>query len=113
MYSRIGKMRHKISIKSPTGVQNTFGEPFIDNTTGGQYLYQNIWASVEPLIGKEFYDSKKIQSEATLKIRVRYMTGIESDMLIEHNSKKYQVVGNPINPEESNRELIIMCKEVT
>ena len=125
MYIKLGKLKNLISIKRPLDFQNEYGEQTDDLTwsnsdltweqaeaTWDNYLYKDVWASIEPLIGKEFYDAKKIQSEATVKIRIRFKSGIESNMQVEHGTKLYEIISIE-NPYIENKELILMCKEVT
>ena len=104
----IGKMNKIISIKTQSNTsQDTFGQV----NTSETFVAQNISASIEPLMGKEYYAAKQIQSEAEFKITIRYRAGITSNMTVEYGNRKFKIIGLQ-NPEERNRYLMIMCKEV-
>lgn len=97
----------KIDIKEPSTTQDEYGQPidgYVDITTG-------IWASVEPVIGREFYAAEQVQSEARIKVRTEYIEGIKEKMVVFHGTRKLEVV-SVINPKEQNRELLLMCKEL-
>ena len=101
-------MREIISIRKPTFTQDGFGQPVITYTD----VHKDIFASIEPLIGKEYYAAKQIQSEAQYKIKIYYVDDVDSSMVVIHGTKTYEIVSPPQNPKSYNRQTILMCKEV-
>jgi len=71
----------------------------------------NTWASVEPLRGKELFQAKQFQSKVDVKITTRYSTLINAKSKITANGNDY-FVEVPINTEERNKELVLMCYKV-
>lgn len=103
-----GKLRHRVTIQrlvtgSPT--QNAGGEPdasWADVAT--------VYASIEPLRGRELLVAQQINSEVTGTIRVRYRAGLTSADRIKFGTRYYDVLGIT-NPEERNRELLLQVRE--
>ena len=69
-----------------------------------------IWASVEPLKGREFFAAQKENAETTVRITIRYRSGISPDMRIKYGDKIYEI-NAIIDVEERHNELQIMCQE--
>jgi SPP1 family predicted phage head-tail adaptor len=101
-----GELRHKITIQKLVNIQDTFGQPveqWPDVVT--------VWASVNPIIGREFFAAQQVNSEVTHKIKMRYRSDITSDMRIKLGNRIFDIISPPINPGEKKIELQIMCKE--
>ncbi len=67
-------------------------------------------ASVEPLIGKEYFAASGEQSSVTTKIRLRYeslLADLNTKDRIVHGSDIYNIE-SVINPHKRNRQLIVM-----
>jgi SPP1 family predicted phage head-tail adaptor len=101
-----GKLRHKITIEQRSTTPNSFGEPANTWTT-----FLTRWASVEPIIGKEFFSSQQVQAEVTTKIRIRNAPGVLPQMRVIFGSKIYDIQAI-MDIEEKGKEVLLMCKEV-
>ncbi|KPJ82789.1 MAG: hypothetical protein AMS17_18665 [Spirochaetes bacterium DG_61] len=103
---RAGKLRHKIIIQDYTESQDrSYGEvtkPWSD--------YETVWASIEPIRGREFWESQQINAEVTAKITIRHLYGINTKMRVKYGSRIFKII-SVINPEERNVELQLMVKE--
>lgn len=82
-----------------------FGEP---NTSWEEL--DTVWAAIEPISGREFWAQQQVQSEITVRVRVRYRDDITKGMKIEYNSKEYRIK-YVIDQDESHIELQLMCSE--
>ena len=104
---RAGRLRHKITIERQSATEDAHGERIDTWAT-----LAIRWASVEPLNGKEFFASSGEQSQITTRIRLRYDSTL-SDLAppdrISFNSVIYNIE-SVINPNELNKDLILMCK---
>lgn len=96
----------KITIKQESTTQDEYGQPTHDWTT-----VVTCWASIEPVIGKEFYAAEQAQSDVTIKIRTEYITGILPKMKIVYATRIFEI-DSVINYKEQNRDLIFMCREL-
>jgi SPP1 family predicted phage head-tail adaptor len=103
---RAGKLRHKVTIQDYTESQDSYG-----TVTKTWADYATVWASIEPVKGREFWESQQINAEVTAKVILRYLEGVTPKMRVKHGSRIFQVI-SVINPEERNRELQLMVKEV-
>jgi SPP1 family predicted phage head-tail adaptor len=103
-----GKLRHRITIQQESETSDSMG--------GNTIMWNDVatvWASINPLSGKEYYDAEQVQSEVSHKIRIRYRSGITSDMRIDFKGRIFKIVSPPINWEERDREMMLMCREET
>ena len=100
-----GDLRHLITIETPTITQGDYGEPTVVWST-----FKTIRVSIEPLRGREFFDSEKFNSEVTHKIKMRYLGGLTSKMRIKFGTRYFNIL-SVININERNRELHLMCAE--
>jgi len=100
------KLRHRVIMQQNQPTINAFGEEtehWVDIAT--------VWASVEPLKGREFFAAQKENSETTVRITIRYRSGISPDMRIKFDGKIYEI-NAIIDVEERHIELQLMCKEL-
>jgi len=101
----IATLRHRITIEQVTETVNSVGEPIITWTT-----FAIVWASVAPLDGREFWASKQINSEVTGKIKIRYLSGINTKMRVLFGSRVFDIEAI-LNVEERNKEMTLLVKE--
>jgi SPP1 family predicted phage head-tail adaptor len=67
MAIQAGRLRHRIDVQSSTEAADIYGE---DDPT---WVTDNVvWASVEPITGKELDDAKNIIANVTHKVFIRY-----------------------------------------
>ena len=103
-----GKLKQRVTIEQPVaGTRSGLGTP----TTWASVA--TVWASVEPLQGREYLAAQQAQSEVTTRVRLRYLAGITAAMRINHGGTIYNIVSPPINPNLRNQELILMCAQQT
>ena len=100
-------MRNIINIKQRAESYNSFGEP-IDTW---QTVYPNIWASKEPLLGREYFSAEATQSQVEVKFRTYYFDGVKNEMRIECDGEIFEIL-SAINVKSLNRELLMYCKKV-
>lgn len=104
---RPGQLRHRIEIQALTVTPGSMGEPTETWATSA-----TIWGAVYPLKGKEWFESKgkAIRAEVTHRVHIRYMPGITPKHRVKFGSRIFRIE-SVLNPEERNRELILMCCE--
>lgn len=101
----IGQFRHRVTIQKYTANLDSFGQEvkeWVDICT--------VWASVEPLRGREFFRAQTIHAEVTTRITIRYKGGISPKMKVVFDGRCFDIL-SVINPEEKNKEIHLMCKE--
>lgn len=73
--------------------------------------YLTLWASREPLRGREFFAAAAENAEATVKYRVRYRTDIRSDMRIYDRGRIHNIIAPPLeDPYGDRKETHIMAE---
>lgn len=102
-----GRLRHRVTIKYKVSTPNALGEEVVIWTD-----LDTVWASVEPLRGREYMDSRQAQADVDTRIRMRYQDGIaiRPSMRIYFGSRVFEIV-SVINVWEKRRELQVMCRE--
>lgn len=82
-----GKLRHIISIEEPIETQD------IDGSIIKSWAISNsgVYASIEPLSGKEFISAKQEQHSITARITIRYKSGITTKSRVNYNNKIYNI----------------------
>lgn len=102
---RAGTLRRRIVIETPTETQDTFGEP---DVTWSEFA--SIRASVEPLAGREFFQSRQFDAEISTRFIMRYVSGITAKMRVKYDSRYFDI-NAVINVDDRNRETVLMCTE--
>lgn len=77
-------------------------------------LATGIWAKVEPLSGKEYWQGQQNLSKIDTRFTIRYSTsvsGIKVNSRILYDSDYYEVK-SIINTNSANKELIIMTEKL-
>lgn len=103
---RAGRLRHRVTIQSKTVTQNSYGEEVITWTD-----VDTVWASIEPLRGREFEELRRAGADLTTRIVMRYQAGIVPEMRATEGGHTYDIL-SVVNVEERDRELHLMCREV-
>lgn len=100
-----GWLRHRVTIEEKLPSQNGFGEEIV---TWGEVA--TVWASVEPLRGREYRAADSEQAEMTTRIRARWRDGVIPTMRASWNGHVFDIE-QVIRPLERKREMILMCRE--
>lgn len=100
--------RYKIDFLKHTKTKDEYGEP-IDSW---EPFKTGIWASKDPLIGKEFFTALTTDNKVEVKFNMRFIPDITSDMRIRHGNEIYEIIGPPVNVKGLNRELLCYCRLV-
>lgn len=104
---KAGKLRHKITLQHNRPQQNPLGEPLPDWVD----YADNLSAEVVPLNGKEFYGAQQINTELTTKIRIRWCPNVKAGDRVIFKERLFLIATPPINVDEKNHELVLMCRE--
>lgn len=71
-------------------------------------VYTSIWASAEPLTGREFFAAGQTQAEVTTRFRVRYRADIAPTMRVVWRGQPYDIVA-VLDREGAKHMLELMC----
>ncbi len=103
-----GKLRHRIVIQQATEAQDGYGEPGLSWST-----WATVYARVEPLSGREYFNSPADQTlaEVTHRITIRYRDGITPTLRVVWKGQVFDIEA-VIEVESRGRELHLICREV-
>lgn len=74
-----GKLDQRITLQRRLEERNDIGEAVITYVNAAI-----VWASVEPLSGRELYAAQQTQSEVTTRIRIHWRRGVSERMRVRH-----------------------------
>lgn len=102
-------MRTKITLLALQADYDPEGEPTNDwQPVEG---LTDLWASKEPLLGREFFAAEQTQSRAEVKFRTYYVAGVTNEMRVQDSEGTYSIL-SAINVKSLNRELLMYCRKV-
>lgn len=102
----IGKLRHRVTIQNKVTLPDGYG-----GVTSTWQDVATVWASVEPLNGRELYAAQQVKTELSHRVRIRYMSGIKPEMRIAFDNRTFEIEAI-IDPEERHESLELLCSEV-
>ena len=70
--------------------------------------FLKVWAKIEPLRGRAFYEQYKEKTEDLSKITIRYRDNIDNSMVVQYKNRLYRI-NAVIDPYESHVKLELMC----
>lgn len=82
----LGELNKRITIETLTTVINENGfeeEQWV--------LWKTVWAKVQNLYGREFFQASAVQQEKTVKFTIRYLKDINERMRIKFQGKQYNI----------------------
>ena len=101
-----GRLDKRITIERMESGQDELGQPI-----EGWISTYSVWASIEPLQGREYIAAMAAQAERTVRIRLRYLPGIVPTMRVVYQGRVFSLTA-VINVREENRELQLMALEM-
>jgi SPP1 family predicted phage head-tail adaptor len=101
-----GKLRHRIAFYSKVVVRDAYGQETITWT-----LAFTVWGAVEPLLGREFLESRREEASVSSRIRIRKRDGVSPEMRATWDGHIYDITGI-LEVRTENREIVLMVNEV-
>jgi len=109
MSLRAGTLRHQVTIQQPTdalaGTYNDVSRTWSSITDGS-----DIWASIEPIQGRELWHAMQAKSAITHRVTIRYIADVTSKMRVIFGTRTFEIV-SVINPMELGEMLELLCVE--
>lgn len=102
-----GRLNKRISIEAPA-------DPPVQTASGAVQKtwvpFATVWASFEPLSGKEIFAAQQYSSEATHRVTIRYRAGLTSKMRIKLGTRAFDILSE-MNEMERNQDIVMICQE--
>ena len=102
---RLGPLRQRVNIQARSTTVDAFGQE--SETWATVYT---VWASVEPLSGRELLAAQQVQGETTHRVRMRFQAGITTSHRILFNLRPFNIQ-SVINKNEAGAFLELLCTE--
>lgn len=102
---RLGPLRQRVNIQARSATVDAFGQ---ESETWATVA--TVWASVEPLSGRELLAAQQVQGETTHRIRMRYQAGVTTSSRLLFNLRPFDV-RSVINKNEAGAFLELLCTE--
>lgn len=99
--------RHKIDFLHLVKIRDEYGE----YTENWEPFREKIWASMDPLLGNEYFTSLTTDTKVEVKFNMRYVEGITNEMRIRHGEEIYEIL-SAVNVKGLSRELLCYCRLV-
>ena len=68
-----------------------------------------VWASAQPLRGREFFAAGAMQSEASVRFRIRHRAGVTGAMRVLWRGVAHALVAEPIDVDGGRHTLELMA----
>ena len=101
-----GQLDKRVKIQQATEARDAHGQP-IETWSD----LASVWASIEPLRGREFFAARQFQAETTHKVTIRHRAGIGPRMRLLFGSRVFRIEA-VIDPRERHEALELMCVEI-
>lgn len=107
---RCGKMRHVVTLQSPPTDSDSFGQSSTTWVTVGVFR-----AFVKPLQGRELAIAQQLRADISHSVTMRWLgTSVKVDGTMRLLYKgRYLNIISVINVDERNKELDLVCQEIT
>jgi SPP1 family predicted phage head-tail adaptor len=100
-----GKYRHIVTFQRLSKAQDSYGQ----NTIWEDAFTARV--GIFPISGREILTVDVKNGEISHRIHIRYTKGIDTTMRIKFGERIFEIVTPPINFQERDLELQLMCKE--
>lgn len=102
---RSGTLRHKIRFDQRTESQSSDGQITV---TWSEFA--TVRASIEQFQGREFFDARAVNEEYTVRIRIRYVANLDTDMrIVDTVTDDIYDIKAISNLDRKNREMEIIA----
>lgn len=99
-----GELNQRITLQQPSASRDALGqrvEAWTDVAT--------VWASAQPLRGREFFAAGQVQSEAAVRFTIRYRAGLAGNMRVLWRGVPHALVAEPMDVEGRTEKLELLC----
>jgi SPP1 family predicted phage head-tail adaptor len=101
-----GQLRERITVQQATDNRTPLGEAVQTWST-----FASRWASVEGISSREFFLQGQQQTEASHRVRLRYLTGLTQQMRLQWRGRTLEIVSLLEHGNRTEHELL--CQETT
>lgn len=85
---RLGPLRYRVEIQENQETRNA-----TNGITRTWVHLKTVYASITPVLAREFEQSNQVKADVTHNIRIRYFEGLTPKMRFKHGEKFYNITG--------------------
>lgn len=100
-----GKLRHRVVLQSPSLAQ----DPVTGEMVASWVIEGEVWASVEPVSGREFIAAQSTQAQIDTRIVIRYRSDVAPTWRATHRGKIYDIHGVLADKDSGLEYLTLPC----
>lgn len=110
---KVGKLRHRIVLQQRADAENAQGEVVPTWTDLAE-----VWGSIEPVSGREYFAAQQVNAEITARIVIRHRPGVNAAGRVLHQTNQsdspaeydvYDVVTALEDPVIGKRWITLLC----
>lgn len=102
---KAGDLDQRVTLERLSGGVDELGQPLPDEWTA----IGSCWASVRPLLGREYIAAQAVQSEVSTKVTIRYRPGITPADRVNHEGRIYNITA-VLDVRSEHDELVLMVR---
>lgn len=102
---RSGQLRNRVDIERLVGSRTADG-----GVAQSWENFATVYAAIWPTTGNEPGRGQQVIAEATHKITIRYLPGLDPAMRIKKDERLFDIL-SIADMSEAHREMILTCKE--
>ncbi len=99
-----GLLDQRITIEQKAIARNSIGEE-----TETWSTFATIWAMYRPVRVTERLAGAQLQAEFDTVFRIRFMTGIDTEMRVVWRGQRFELVGPPLMVDPATKLLDLFC----
>ena len=104
---QIGKLNRLVSINRPIAGTDLGGQPLV-----GWVPVARPWANIRYISGSEAIRADAVTASATVSIRIRHRTDIDTSMRVQHGLVTYLILA--VLPDEASRVHVdLVCEALS
>ena len=101
-----GRLRHRVALQQPVTTKDSYGQDVVTWTH-----VATVWASLEPIRGREYFEAQQHGNETTVRIVMRAQGSlIKPTWRVLHGSDVYEIV-SVIDPQKRGDYLELMARK--
>ena len=101
----VGEMNRRIKLQSKVETGDGYGGKTVEWVDRA-----SVWAKVEPLSGREYFEAHQTQADVTHRVTTRYRGDIDETMRIVYGEKILEIE-SVLDVESAHQRLVIMARE--
>ena len=98
-----GDLRERVTLQQRAETLDSIGE-----NTGAWSDLVTVWASAEPLSGREYFAQGQQQQTIDVRFRIRYRSDVTGLLRVVWRGEPHDIVGPPINVDGRREYLELM-----